>query len=106
MLMITNVPCFRELPTPRQTNLYDCGLYVMAIARVICQWYCAAASSATANHVDARFPNIMKHVDNSLESTMRSELLVLVEQLKSHSTGLDDQPQPQPQQTSLLLCER
>ncbi|VVA14790.1 PREDICTED: sentrin-specific protease 8 [Prunus dulcis] len=79
-----NEPCFRELPTPRQTNLYDCGLYVMAIARVICQWYCAEASSATATatHVDdedeghdARFPNIMKHVDNSLESTMRSELL-------------------------------
>ncbi|KAI5353535.1 hypothetical protein L3X38_006429 [Prunus dulcis] len=90
-----NEPCFRELPTPRQTNLYDCGLYVMAIARVICQWYCAGASSATATatatHVDdedeghdARFPNIMKHFDNSLESTMRSELLVLVEQLKSH----------------------
>ncbi|KAH0990739.1 hypothetical protein GBA52_002222 [Prunus armeniaca] len=88
----------------------------MAIARVICQWYCAAASSATTTHVDdedeghdARFPNIMKHVDNYLESTMRSELLVLVEQLKSHSTGLDDQPQPQPQpqpqHTSILLCD-
>lgn len=33
-------PVFRAALTPQQTNGYDCGLYVMAIAKVICQWYC------------------------------------------------------------------
>lgn len=30
-------PCFIECNTPQQTNGYDCGLYVMAIDKVICQ---------------------------------------------------------------------
>ncbi|PKA51479.1 NEDD8-specific protease 1 [Apostasia shenzhenica] len=33
------VPAFVEGPTPQQKNGYDCGVYVMAAARVICQWF-------------------------------------------------------------------
>ncbi|EEF40279.1 conserved hypothetical protein [Ricinus communis] len=35
----TPPPVFVESPTPQQTNGYDCGIYVIAIARAICHWF-------------------------------------------------------------------
>lgn len=32
-------PRFITGPTPHQRNAYDCGLYLIAIARVICDWF-------------------------------------------------------------------
>lgn len=34
---------FIESDTPQQDNLFDCGIYIIAIARSICQW-CMGAS--------------------------------------------------------------
>lgn len=72
-------PYFREHSTPQQTNGYDCGLYVMAIAGVICRWCIADLKK---NH-ELLFPDIMEHVDNSVESTMRPELLHIIEDLRT-----------------------
>ncbi|KAM5581424.1 NEDD8-specific protease 1-like [Rosa sericea] len=76
---------------PQQTNWYDCGLYVMAIARVICEWYYdeerAEQEQQNCFLKDDRFPNITKHLDNSLEHTMRSEMLGFIQhhiELKSN----------------------
>ncbi|KAK9935781.1 hypothetical protein M0R45_022866 [Rubus argutus] len=80
-------PWFREETVmPRQTNMYDCGLYVMSVARVICQWYYQPADEEHQQNCflgDDRFPNIIKHLDNSLEYTMRSQLLRLIQHLAS-----------------------
>ena len=59
-------PCFIECNTPQQTNGYDCGLYVMAIAKAICQWYTSKRKDKQSNWISA----IDRQVDSSLELTM------------------------------------
>nr|POE56056.1 nedd8-specific protease 1 [Quercus suber] len=63
-------PCFIECNTPQQTNGYDCGLYVMAIAKVICQCYSSKRKNKESNWISA----IERQVDSSLELTMRNEV--------------------------------
>uniref|UniRef100_A0A2N9IXH7 FRIGIDA-like protein n=1 Tax=Fagus sylvatica TaxID=28930 RepID=A0A2N9IXH7_FAGSY len=64
-------PSFIECNTPQQTNGYDCGLYVIAIAKVICQWHSSKSKDKESNWISA----IERHVDASLEMTMRKEEL-------------------------------
>ncbi|KAM3693616.1 hypothetical protein ACJW31_08G181300 [Castanea mollissima] len=77
--MAAMYPCFREYSTPQQNNYYDCGLYVMAIARVICCW----CVNTLKKNDEFLFPDILKNVDNSLESTMRIELLNIIKYLRT-----------------------
>nr|GMD09669.1 NEDD8-specific protease 1 [Ipomoea batatas] len=58
--------------TPKQENGYDCGVYVLAIARVICNWY---ASSGSKDNVDLWFPSLKGQVNPSAVSEMRNEVL-------------------------------
>ncbi|GMY21198.1 NEDD8-specific protease 1-like [Fagus crenata] len=71
-------PSFIECNTPQQTNGYDCGLYVIAIAKVICQWHSSKSKDKESNWISA----IERHVDASLEMTMRKEVLKLIEDLR------------------------
>lgn len=61
--------------TPKQTNGYDCGLYVTAIARGICEWY------ANEGPKDLWFSKIKEQVTPSAVSKMRGEILELVSNL-------------------------
>lgn len=76
---------------PKQKNFYDCGLYVMEIARVVCEWYYLddEAKQQQPEHQGflcklkggGRFPNIGEYVHtNSLESTMRRMLLEIIQE--------------------------
>ena len=76
--VVDATPCFIECNTPQQTNGYDCGLYVMAIAKVICQWHSSKRKDKESNWFSA----IERHVNASLEMTMRSEVLKLIEDLR------------------------
>ncbi|KAL3616406.1 hypothetical protein CASFOL_039796 [Castilleja foliolosa] len=64
--------------TPRQTNGYDCGLYVLAIARVICEWY---ASVGNEDKEGLWFAGVKEKVKPSRVAEMRSEILELVQRL-------------------------
>ncbi|WOG94996.1 hypothetical protein DCAR_0314298 [Daucus carota subsp. sativus] len=67
------LPVFKECETPEQTNNYDCGLYVLAIAKEICRW-----CSRGHNKSDI-VSTIKKNVDSSVEQRMREEVLKIVE---------------------------
>lgn len=77
--MAAMYPCFREYSTPQQNNYYDCGLYVMAIARVICCW----GVNTLKKNDEILFPDILKNVDNSVVSTMRIEVLNIIKYLRT-----------------------
>lgn len=65
--------------TPRQTNGYDCGLYVTAIAREICRWY---GCDERPKHVkDLWFSAVKEQITPFLVSKMRNEILELVQSL-------------------------
>ncbi|OIT37624.1 PREDICTED: NEDD8-specific protease 1 [Nicotiana attenuata] len=69
---------YKECPgTPKQVNGYDCGVYVLAIARVICQWY---VSSGTQD-ADTLWFSHLEQVSPSAVSTMRNEILGLIKGL-------------------------
>ncbi|GIL65692.1 hypothetical protein Vafri_19369 [Volvox africanus] len=41
---VNALPTLVEVPyMPRQTNCYDCGVYVLAVARAVCQWWVRGA---------------------------------------------------------------
>lgn len=71
-------PCFIECNTTQQTNGFDCGLYVMSIAKVICQWYSSKRKDKESNWISA----IEGQVDSSLELTMRNEVFNMIEDLR------------------------
>uniref|UniRef100_A0A803KVQ7 Ubiquitin-like protease family profile domain-containing protein n=1 Tax=Chenopodium quinoa TaxID=63459 RepID=A0A803KVQ7_CHEQI len=64
---VTTPAVFIECKTPQQSNGYDCGLYVLAIARAICQ------RCSHGNNKGDVISVIEKHVDDSVEINMRSE---------------------------------
>ncbi|CAH9109339.1 unnamed protein product [Cuscuta epithymum] len=73
------IPEFVEVPSPQQKNGYDCGIYVIAIARAICQWF----SSPRNNNRDVDWVSfVQKHVDASVEITMRGEIIKLIQELR------------------------
>lgn len=69
------LPMFTECKTPQQSNGYDCGLYVLAIARAICQ--CCSLGNNKSDVLSA----IENNVDDSVEFKMRSELLEIIQEL-------------------------
>ncbi|KAI3461470.1 hypothetical protein Pfo_018133 [Paulownia fortunei] len=64
--------------TLRQVNGYDCGLYVTAIARAICDWY---GSEGPKDMEDLWFSAVKEQITPSLVSKMRNEILELVQTL-------------------------
>ncbi|KAK2972762.1 hypothetical protein RJ640_019410 [Escallonia rubra] len=73
-------PAFIERSsTPQQTNGYDCGLYVIAIARIICQWHASNSKKKAENW----FPALEKHVNASVELSLRDEVVKLIEDLRN-----------------------
>jgi sentrin-specific protease 8 len=69
---VSTPPSFEECTTPQQTNGYDCGLFVLAIARAICEWHCSKKKP------NAKYWFKEKQVNPSIvESSMRSDLLKL-----------------------------
>lgn len=73
---VSGLPMFTECETtPQQQNGYDCGLYVLAIARTICQW-----CSQEHNRSDM-ISTIEKNVDYSVEMKMRSEVLEIIQEM-------------------------
>lgn len=64
--------------SPQQTNGYDCGVYVIAIARAICCWY------ESSEHKDAEgmwFSFVKEQVTSTVVSQMRKEILQLIKGL-------------------------
>lgn len=78
-----------EGPTPKQPNGYDCGVYVMAIARAICGWW-------KNDHDPCRggdwYEVVKREVDAGSVKAMRGDLLQLINNLiidkaKANSTS-------------------
>lgn len=72
----TGLPVFVECKTPQQSNGYDCGLYVLAIAKAIYNWY------RLDNYRGDLISAIKKRVDDSsVELNLRKEVLEIIEEL-------------------------
>ncbi|KAK3121186.1 hypothetical protein QOZ80_8BG0647820 [Eleusine coracana subsp. coracana] len=70
------VPPLVEGPTPGQTNGYDCGVYVMAVARAICGWW----SDGRGGGGDW-FEAVKREVNAASVTALRAELLDLIDRL-------------------------
>lgn len=64
--------------SPKQVNGHDCGLYVTAIARVICRWH---VNCKNTNTKDLWFSDVTEKVTPSAVAGMRSEILALIRDL-------------------------
>ncbi|KAF3329930.1 NEDD8-specific protease 1 [Carex littledalei] len=69
---------YHEGPIPRQTNGYDCGLYVMAIARCVCEWYCKVKNNGSADGKEKWFDVLREQLNGDKVHELRGELLSLV----------------------------
>ncbi|XP_068668311.1 NEDD8-specific protease 1 [Aristolochia californica] len=76
-------PRFTEGPTPQQENGYDCGLYVLAVAKVICEWY----ESGCQGSGDRWFTVLKVSVGRSAVSELRTEILGLIQGLTDSDCG-------------------
>lgn len=65
---------FVEGPTPRQRNGYDCGLFVMAVARVVCEWKEKGGEGRW-------FGALEEEVDGERVGRLRGELLGTIRRL-------------------------
>ncbi|KAF9598418.1 hypothetical protein IFM89_027851 [Coptis chinensis] len=63
--------------TPQQMNGYDCGVYVIAIAKVICDWY----TNCRSQDEDLWFSAMKRQIGASTVSKLRNEILVLIKDL-------------------------
>ena len=68
--------------SPKQENGHDCGLYVMAIARVICNWHVNCRNTCTS---DLWFSDVKEQVTPSAVAGMRSEILALIKNLMARN---------------------
>lgn len=69
---VSTRPSFKECPTPQQANGHDCGLFVLAIARAICEWHCGKKK------LNLNYWFKEKQVNPSVvENSMRSEVMKL-----------------------------
>ncbi|OEL34176.1 NEDD8-specific protease 1 [Dichanthelium oligosanthes] len=66
-----------EGPTPRQPNGYDCGVYVMAVARAICGWW----KNGHGHRGGDWFEAVGREVNADSVTVMRAELLQLINTL-------------------------
>ncbi|KAK7262370.1 hypothetical protein RJT34_29939 [Clitoria ternatea] len=64
--------------SPIQENGHDCGLYVTAIARVICNWHWNCNNTDTN---DLWFSAVKEQVTPSAVASMRGEILTLIRDL-------------------------
>lgn len=76
----TAEPVFKEYNAPQQTNGYDCGVYVLAIAKAVCECYSSLKTGIDADWISA----VQRHVDASVEMTFRNEVMQLIEDLKKN----------------------
>ncbi|XP_068338488.1 NEDD8-specific protease 1-like [Pyrus communis] len=68
-------PTYQECSdSPQQVNGYDCGLYVLAIARVICSWY----GNKDTGERNLWFHDVREQVTPSVVAAMRNEILELI----------------------------
>jgi sentrin-specific protease 8 len=70
-------PPLVEGPTPSQTNGYDCGVYVMAIARAICGWWLGQGGRESSDWFEA----VRREVSAASVTALRVELLELINRL-------------------------
>lgn len=70
--------------SPKQVNGYDCGLYVTAIARVICDW---RVNGIKTDANDLWFSVVKERVTSSSVDFMRTEILVLIRDLMAKHSG-------------------
>ncbi|KAK9706087.1 hypothetical protein RND81_07G103500 [Saponaria officinalis] len=72
------LPVFKEWKEmPQQSNGYDCGIYALAIAGAIVDWFSNGMDSN-----DDVLSVVAKRVDQSVEVRMRGEILELVQDLR------------------------
>ncbi|XP_062182501.1 NEDD8-specific protease 1-like [Phragmites australis] len=69
-----------EGPTPRQPNGYDCGVYVMAVARAICAWWTNGRGGGGSGDCDW-FEAVRREVNAESVKAMRTDLLQLITRL-------------------------
>ncbi|KAL6195703.1 hypothetical protein ACLB2K_031321 [Fragaria x ananassa] len=68
-------PVYKECTdSPHQVNGYDCGMYVLAIARIICSWY----GSKDKDGHNMWFSAVKAQVTPSAVAAMRGEILGLI----------------------------
>ncbi|XP_023749061.1 NEDD8-specific protease 1 [Lactuca sativa] len=65
--------------TPQQVNGFDCGLYVLAIAKEICRWF---DGDGNKNEDDLWFLFVKERVTSISVSGMRREILELIRSLR------------------------
>lgn len=69
--------------TPQQKNGYDCGVYALAVAKVICQWF---SSEGMKNRDDLWFTGVKETVPD-LVKHLRQDILELIKKLMSVSAS-------------------
>ncbi|KAM0844063.1 hypothetical protein ACQ4PT_057305 [Festuca glaucescens] len=69
-----------EGPTPMQVNGHDCGIYVLAVARAICNWWRDRRGQQQEGGTDW-FDTVRKEVDAASVKAMRAEMLHLIARL-------------------------
>ncbi|KAD3336338.1 hypothetical protein R6Q59_028437 [Mikania micrantha] len=77
----TNVPGTRYIEcdcSPQQVTGYDCGLYVLAIAKEICGWF----DSDLPKNEDSWFARVVMRVKPEVVSGFRVEILELITSLR------------------------
>ncbi|KAK1363121.1 hypothetical protein POM88_038682 [Heracleum sosnowskyi] len=77
----SQVPRYITATTPRQTNGYDCGLYVMATAKAICKWFCAGGVR------EKTWEREVEKLDDNVGITMRPLVLQLIRDAKEGRLG-------------------
>ncbi|KMT02133.1 hypothetical protein BVRB_9g207160 [Beta vulgaris subsp. vulgaris] len=77
----SDVRFLEDQSSPQQQNGYDCGLFVTAIASVICSWYANSDRGDDGEHI--WFSDVKEQVTPGNVSKMRSEILSLIEGLMS-----------------------
>ncbi|ESQ42324.1 hypothetical protein EUTSA_v10014584mg [Eutrema salsugineum] len=70
--------------TPQQKNGYDCGVYVLAIAQVVCQWF--SSGGMKKNRDEFWFTDVKETVPESV-SHLREDILRLIKSLMSEKTA-------------------
>ncbi|KAL5717693.1 Ulp1 peptidase [Ranunculus cassubicifolius] len=68
------LPTFTDCKTPPQSNGYDCGLYVLAIAREVCRCW-------SLGNISDMLSAIEENVDVSVEVKMRNKVLEIIHDL-------------------------
>jgi len=72
-------PSFLECTnSPMQDNGYDCGLYVTATTKVICNWYANHKNHKNTDTNDLWFSAVKERVTPSAVANMRGEIMALI----------------------------